>query len=395
MFESYLKVGLRNLLRHRSHTFINIAGLASGITCVLFIVLYIADELSYDRYHDKADRVFRVATESWAKMPPALAPGLMESYPHVADTAVRLWPLFAPAKVRRGETAFVEQGGVFADPGVFSVFTWPTVSGDRLTALSRPKSIVFTQSMAKKYFGDVDAVGQSVTFWGQDMTVTAVMQDLPSNSHLQFDFLVSFSTLQDIMGRDVDDNWGMPAFFTYVLLAPEASSADLEGAVTQLFSLHNFTSTSPNIQPLPRIHLHSNLEGEFATGGNLQYLYMLASAALIVLLLACINFINLTTARAATRAKEVGIRKVMGAFRSQLIGQFFGEALIMSVVAFCLALILVNTALPYFNLLTGKTVAIADLFRPIMAMGLVAAVAVIGLVAGAYPAIFLSRYKPV
>lgn len=396
MFRSYFKVGIRNLLRHRSHTLINITGLASGIACVLFIVLYIADELSYDRYHEKSDRIFRVATDSWAKMPPALAPALMESYPHVVDTAVRLWPLFAPAKIRRGETAFVEQGGVFADAGVFSVFTWPILAGDESTALSRPRSIVFTESMAKKYFGETEAVGQSVTFWGQDMTVTAVMQDVPPNSHLQFDFLVSFSTLQNVMGRDIDENWGLPAFFTYVLMTEGATPADLDGAARSLFARHGFTSNaSPNIQPLESIHLYSDLEGEFASGGNLQYLYMLGSAAFIVLLLACINFVNLTTARAATRAKEVGIRKVMGALRGQLVGQFFGEALIMTVVSFFLATMLVNLALPQFNLLTGKMIEVSGLFNPFMAAALIAAVALIAIVAGAYPAIFLSRYRPV
>ena len=396
MISSYLKIGIRNLLRHKSYSFINITGLAAGIACCLFILMYIHDELSYDRFHEKADRIHRVTFGSWAKMPPAFAPAMLASYPHLAEDVVRLWPLFAPAKVRHGDIVFVETGGVFADAGVFSVFTMPMISGNPSTALTTANSMVLTKSMAKKYFGTNDPTGQQVEFWGQEMTVTGVIEDVPFNSHLRFDFLISFSTLKSVMGNDLDENWGLPAFYTYLAARRNVSSEDISDAARQLLNFHKVNvDTSPVVQPITRIHLHSQLEGEFKPGGNIAYLYTLATAAIIVLLLACINFTNLTTARAATRMKEVGIRKVMGALRPQLIGQFFGEALLMSLAAFMIAILIVNLAVPVFNQIAGKAAGPGILADPKIAVGLLVAMVLIGLIAGAYPALYLSGFNPI
>ncbi|MBY0433257.1 MAG: ABC transporter permease, partial [Cyclobacteriaceae bacterium] len=195
MYKSYFKIGWRNLLRSKTHSFINIGGLAVGIASCFLIGLYIIDELSYDRYHHKADRIQRVVAEDWAKMPAALAPELMATYPHLVEQSVRFWPLFSPAKMRHAEVVFVETGVVFTDASVFSVFTWPLISGNPAKALTAKNSIVLTQSMATKYFGTKDPIGAQMKFWGNDLTVTGVMEDVPTNSHLQFDFLISFSTL--------------------------------------------------------------------------------------------------------------------------------------------------------------------------------------------------------
>ncbi len=393
MLQSYFKIGIRNLLLHKSYSLINIIGLAAGIACCLFIVLYIHDELNYDRYHKKADRIYRVAMDTWAKQSPALAPAIQDSYPHLVEEAVRLWPLYAPAKLRHDDKVFVESGGVFADADVFSVFTWPMLAGSPAKALSASNSIVLTQSMALKYFGTGDAVGEHMEFWGSDMTVTGVVQDVPKSSHLRFDFLISFSTLYDIIDKDLDDNWGMPAYYTYILARPDVSLDDLQHASEEIYASHDVAGV-PRIQRLEAIHLYSDLEGEFAPGGNPAYLFTLGSAALIVLLLACINFANLTTARAATRTKEVGMRKVMGALRRELIGQFFGEALLMTVAAFFFAIMLVNLLMPAFNHIAGKSIDVYYLGDPMLAGGIFVLMLLIALVAGGYPALYLSKFRP-
>lgn len=396
MLQSYFKIGWRNLLRSKSYSFINITGLAAGICSCLLIVLYINDELSYDRYHKKADRIHRLVTGDWAKMPAAFAPALMTSYPHLAEQVVRFWPLFSPAKVRRDDVVFVESGGVFADANVFSVFSWPMIAGNPVNALTAANSIVLSQSMAKKYFGTQDPIGGHLEFWGNDMTVTGVISDIPLNSHLRFDFLISFPTLSKVMGNDLDQNWGLPTFYTYVLAQAGITTSDIEAAAKQLYGTHNVDAPSPPIlQPITRIHLHSHLEGEYGQGGNVAYLYTLGTAAIFVMLLACINFTNLTTARAATRTKEVGIRKVLGALRRQLIGQFFSEALLMSIAALIIAITLVSLIMPAFNHLAGKAIHLGDIADPTIALGLLTAVLLIGLVAGGYPALFLSRFRPI
>jgi putative ABC transport system permease protein len=234
MFKSYFTVGWRNLLRSKTHSFINIGGLAVGIASCLLIGLYIADELRYDRYHTNADRIYRAVADDWAKMPPALGPAVTTTYPHLVERAVRLWPLFSPAKMRHKDVVFVESGVVFADADVFDVFTWPFVAGDPTKALVLKNSIVLTQSMATKYFGTKDPLGEQMKFWDNDLTVTGVMEDVPHDSHLQFDFLLSLPTLQLVMGDRVNERWDMPVFYTYVLARAGATTSQLEDAVSQL-----------------------------------------------------------------------------------------------------------------------------------------------------------------
>lgn len=396
MYRSYLKIGWRNLLKSKTHSFINIGGLAIGIASCFLIGLYINHELSYDRYHDKADRIQRVVAEDWAKMPPALAPELKATYPHLVEQAVRLWPQFSPAKMRHNEVVFVETGIVFADPGVFSVFTWPLLSGNPAKALTDKNSIVLTQAMASKYFGKKDPIGAQMKFWGNDLTVTGVMADVPDNSHLQFDFLISFSTLQLVMGDNIDQNWGMPVFYTYVLPAAGVEVEQLSSTVQDFFKT-KFSDPSVvlTLQSLPTIHLHSNLKAEFKPGGNISYLYVLGTAALFILVLASINFTNLNTARATTRAKEVGMRKVVGAVKSQLVQQFFGEALITAVAALLIAITVITLLMPAFNQFTGKAIQLRDALTPQFIGGSAILILVIGFCAGAYPALFLARLKPI
>lgn len=396
MLGNYFKIGIRNALQHKNFSLINIVGLAAGLTCCLFILLYIRDELSFDRYNKHADRIYRISSHDWARMPPAVGPALVNDYPQLAEQAVRIWPVFAPTKIRQGAVVFVETAIGFCDASVFQVFTWPLVVGDPNTALKDPNSIVISESMAKKYFGDQDPMGKTLNLWGDDLSVSGIMKDLPENSHLRLNFLVSIPVLSRVMGNNFGDRWDLPVFFTYVLTPSGVGIQDLVSATSQLLSKHQVdASVVPVAQPLTTIHLDSHLDGDFAAGGNRSYLYILAVAGIFVLLLACVNFINLTTARAATRTKEVGMRKVMGALRLQLIAQFFGESLLMCGAAFIVSLFIVQAVLPVFNQISGKEILVADLlnFKLIFsALLVVLAVAIIG---GGYPALVLSGFRPV
>ena len=375
---------------------INIGGLAVGIAACFLIGLYMNDELHYDRYHEHSDRIQRVVTEDWARMPAALAPAVMAAYPHLVEQAVRLWPVFAPAKMRREDVVFVEAGIVFADSSVFSVFTWPLIAGNPAKALIDRNSVVLTQSMANKYFGGKDPLGAQMEFWGNDLTVTGVMKDVPHNSHLQFDFLVSMPTLHSAMGPDLDQNWGMPVFYTYLLPRAGVDTGQLKNAVRQLVRTNSSDpSVAIALQALPGIHLHSNLKAEFKPGGNNSYLYVLGTAALFILVLAGINFTNLNTARATTRTREVGMRKVLGAIKGQLVQQFFGEALITAVAALLVAILLVTLLLPAFNQFAGKEILLSEALSPQFIGGAALLVVLIGFCAGAYPALFLAHRRPV
>ena len=396
MYKNYLLIGWRNLIRSKTHSFINIFGLALAIASCMLISIYIADELSYDKYHQHAEKIHRVAATDWAKMPPALAPQMQAAYPHLVEQAVRLWPVFSPAKMRHDDVVFVESGIVFIDPSVFSVFSWPLIKGNPTKALTDKNSIVLTESMAAKYFGTREPIGAQMKFWGNDLTVTGVMRDVPANSHLQFDFLVSFSSLYDVMGKDLDNNWGMPTFYTYILSAEGVSAADLQVATQQIFK-ENFSDPSVAIflQPLTSIHLDSDLQAEFKPGGNKSYLYILGTAALFILVLASINFANLNTARAATRTKEVGMRKSLGALRRQLIEQFFGESIITTGIALVFGLGIVGAVFPLFNQLSGKSITLDALSTLPFLVCTALALLLISFSAGAYPALYLSHLKPV
>jgi putative ABC transport system permease protein len=396
MFRSYFTIGWRNLLKSKTHSFINIGGLAMGIASCLLISLYIIDELNYDRYHANADRIQRVVADDWAKMPPAVAPTLTSTYPHLVEHAVRFWPVFSPSKMRHNDVVFVESGIVFADPTVFNVFTWPLLKGNPAKALTEKNSIVLTQSMAKKYFGDKDPMGEQLKFWGNDLTVTGVINDVPHNSHLQFDFLISFSTIQMVMGNNVDQRWDMPVFYTYVLPKEGIQASQVQDAVREQFkSNYPDQSVTPTLQPLASIHLHSKLKAEFNPGGNISYLYILGTAAAFILILACINFTNLTTARATTRTREVGMRKTLGAMKRQLVEQFFGEALITSLFALIVAIGLVSLVMPLFNQFTGKAIDVLELSTPLFIGSTIVVLLLISVSAGSYPALFLSRLRPV
>ncbi len=398
MIKNYLKIALRTLQKHKGYAFINIFGLAIGLACCLLIVLFVRDELSYDRFHEKADRTYRIVRQERDLAPSVtpsalLGPALMETFPEVehATRLIRSW--FAPL-VSRDEDGFYEDRLFFTDAEFFNVFDFRLVRGDPATALNEPSSILLTETMARKYFGDEDPLGQTLTLnASQAFTVTGLLEDLPRTTHFTFDVLASIESLPEVTGRaNMLETWGLGAFPTYVVLADNHDPAALD---------EKLAAFSPSqiqvryfLQPLTEIHLYSKYRGEIEANSDVRYVWMLSGIALIILLLACINYMNLATARFARRAREVGIRKVVGAHRRQLMGQFLGESVLLSMMALLVALALLEALLPAFSTLIDGTLTFDFSEDVAMLSAMVAMALLAGLVAGSYPAFYLSAFRP-
>jgi len=411
MFKNYFKIAIRNLGRNQGYAVINIFGLVIGMACCLLILLYVQDELSYDRYHQNAARIYRVALQlhagnapvkSFAVTSPPMAPALLRDYPEIRQ-AVRLQNS-APL-VGYGERRFYEDNFFWADASVFAVFTFPLIQGDAVTALREPRSIVLAEKMARKYFGAENPIGKVLTVADTlDLKVTGVMANIPSHSHFIPDCFASFSTLSQIFPSNRDNwesNWWNHGYYTYLLLDEQASAAVVEQRISRLTARYIEEQEKISgkqvlfLQPLTAIHLRSNLRSEIAPNSDIRYVYIFSAVALLVLLIACTNFMNLATARSARRAKEVGVRKVLGAHCSQLVKQFIGESVLMSLLAFLIALVLVELLLPFFNELAGKTLALPLSGNAWLWLGLLGATLLTGIIAGGYPAFFLSAFRPV
>ncbi len=413
MFINYLTVALRNLLRYKGYSAINVLGLAIGIACCVLIMLYVQDELSYDQHHEKNDRIYRLAESAVvagrsieaAVTPPPWAPVLAEDYPEI-EQITRIKPPNSRWLIRYQANRFYEKNFVFADSSVFDIFTIPLVQGNARSSLAEPHTVVLSESMVDKYFGDDNPIGKVIT--GDDLykfTITGVMRDLPKNSHFHFDFLASYASLapNNLYGEPTTmQNQGFSHdLYTYLLLKEGYAPEDLERKLPGFLEKHlgdqldgTGIEARPFLQPLPDIHLHSNLEGEIEPNSDVRYVYIFSSLAVFILLIACVNFMNLSTARSARRAQEVGIRKVLGAHRNQLIKQFTGESILFSLIALVMALGLVHVLLPQFNLLSGKALEM-DYQSTWLVPVLVAIALVTGIVAGGYPAFILSSFRPV
>ena len=407
MLANYFKIALRNLRRQIGFTSINVAGLAVGMACCLLIVLYVQDERSYDRHHEYAERIFRLTASyaegsHWAPIGPPVGPAFLAQIPEVEQVA-RIFPFDSRAVLQYKDRQFEESGGVYADSTVFEVFTLPLVRGNPATALTAPGSIVLSEHTAHRYFGDTDPMGRTLAVAGwRDLTVTGIMQDVPATTHLPFDFMISMSTFYDVAGDWVETARTWAGFYTYVLLK-EPHHADVVAQKAPAFATTFFEGRFDIpaeelmqfvLQPLPDIHLHSKLEKEYKANSDVLYVYVFSAIALFVLLIACINFINLSTARAASRMREVGVRKTLGAGRVQLARQFLGESVMMATTAFVLAGILISLWLPVFNYLTGKTLTLGDLQDPGLLLGLFGMALLTGLFSGAYPAFVISGFRP-
>jgi putative ABC transport system permease protein len=407
MLINHLKIALRHLLKHKGYSFINIAGLATGMACCLLMALLVKHEFSFDRFHRNAARIYRVVTQrqsanvatTTVASPLQLAEALKNEFPEVVQ-AVRLgrgWPGVMRYEDRKHQEADL----FFADATIFKVFDLEMVLGNPETALQNLTGIVITEAMAQKYFGAANPLGRALTYTfegAQQFEVTGVVKALPSYSHFHFDFLAALASQQafvESMGAD----WQFNFIPTYLLLSEEAAAAAVENRLKQFVArvypapLKNEISLS--LQALTDIHLHSQYDGEIGANGSTTEVGFYAGIALLLLLIACVNFMNLSTARSADRSREVGVRKVMGAQRGQLVQQFLGETLVLCFFAVTLAIALVEFALPLFNDLTGKSLRFFGSDFGATAAMLAALALMVGLAAGSYPAFYLSAFQPV
>jgi putative ABC transport system permease protein len=401
MFQNYLKIALRNLRRHKIISLINIIGLAIGMACAALILLYVRHELSYDKYHKQKDRIYRLVSkvqgasyDAVAKVPGPWGITAQKDFPGIEKVA--RFVFFNQVLVSRGEKRFYEAGGFYADSTVFEVFSFPLLKGNPKTVLTQPNAIVITEAFAQRYFGNEDALGQTLRFDNQnECLVTGVMANVPTNSHFTFDFLVSMATYANPRRED----WQWLQYYTYLLLkggaSPRAVAEKFPALLRQNFEATIAGNYTPYLQPLADIHLRSHLFREMQANSDIAYIYIFSAVAFFILLIACINFMNLTTARATTRGKEVGIRKVTGADRVQLVKQFLGEAVLVSGFALLLGLVLIDLLLPVFNTLTSRQLTISYLDDKIFLFSLVGLALVVGLVSGSYPAFVISGFKPV
>ncbi len=406
-FKNYLKIALRNLRKHKGYAFINIAGLATGVACCLLMLLMVRHEFSYDRFHRKAAHIYRVVTQrqtanvvtATIASPLQLADAIKNEFPEVMQS-VRLgrgWP----GVMRYEDRKHQEANLFFTDPTIFKVFAVEIVLGNPETALQNPRGMVITEAMAQKYFGAENPLGRVLTFTfegSQELEVTGVVKALPPASHFHFDFLVALASQQAFL-ETMGANWEFNFISTYLLLADNASAAAVENRLNEFVArvcpdpLKKEISLS--LQALTDIHLHSQYDGEIGANGSMAEVGFYSGIALLLLLIACVNFMNLSTARSADRAREVGVRKAMGAQRGQLIQQFLGEAILLSLFAVMLALALVEFALPLFNDLIGKSLGFFGSNFGAMAAILAALALMVGLAAGCYPAFYLSAFQPV
>ena len=417
MLVSHLKIAARNLRRQRGYALINVLGLALGIACCLLILLYVRDELSYDAHYPDVDRTYRVAVEGsvagntfeQAVSSAPMAAALMREFPEI-EMATRFrsygYPVF-----RYGEKAFSEEKIYWADSTFFDVFPRPFLAGDAASALNRPETIVLTESMARKYFGTADPIGKRLNADNRrDYVVTGVIPDFPANGHFHFDAVAALISYKE----DADNNrWVSHNFYTYFRVRPDADITALQTKVNGLVPRYvgpqiEAVTGVPfaelgnaggylryRLQPIGDIHLHSDLDYEIESNGDITYIYLFAAVAIGILLIACINYMNLATARSANRAREVGIRKTLGSNRRQLIRQFLTESVLMSLLAFLLAVLLVWMLLPVFNTISGKTIDFARFGHPLTLAAILAFAALVGILAGSYPAFFLAAFPPV
>ena len=417
MFQNYIKIAVRNLLRNKSFSFINLFGLTIGLACCLLIGLYIWNELSFDRYHEKSERIWRFSRKFFNKdgseqlhlghLAPPFGPLLKNDFPDMEEVT-RL--LQTSTTVRIGERFFSEDQMFYAEPNVFQVFDIPLQSGNPASALNEPYTLLLNETTAQKYFGKADPINQILRFSGRfELKVTGVFRDFPYNSHFHPAMLVSFSTLNDTLvygAERLRTNWGNNSFSTFALLPKNYPARNLEAQFPAFLDKHMQTMataannpkpssfTSLHLEPLTDIHLKSHLDSEIEENGDIRRVYIFSIIALFVLLIACINYMNLSTARSAVRAKEIGVRKVVGALQREILLQFLSESILLSLLAAALAFGLARITLPLVNKLLGQELLIPDgaLWA---APGLLLLLAgVTGLLAGLYPAFYLSALKP-
>jgi len=420
MIKNYLTVALRNIRKQKFYAWLNVLGLSIGIAASLLITLYVVDELSYDQFHSRSEDIYRVGLTgklagqeiNVAVSCPPFAKVSVAEFPEV-EKAIRLYRLESEV-TRYEEIVFTETEVFFADSNFFDVFDgYALLEGDPATALREPNTLVMTEGTARKYFGDESAMGKIVTVgdYNSAYEVTGIVQDPPENAHFHFDLLYAMSTFE----YSKRDQWLSNNFYTYLMLNEEASSEALEAKFPTLvekyvgpeveqfmgISLEEFQAQGDGqnaygyfLQPLTDIHLYSQLDAEIEANSNITYVYILIAVAVFILLIACINFMNLSTARSANRAKEVGVRKTLGSLRQDLVGQFLAESILVSLIAALISVVLLAVFIDPFNQLAGKAIELGVAKQPWLLLVLIGIVLLVGLVAGSYPAFYLSSFRP-
>ncbi|MBT1704013.1 ABC transporter permease [Chryseosolibacter indicus] len=418
MLQNYFKVALRNILKYKFFSAINILGMTIGITACLLIILYIADEISYDKFHSRAERIYQVGLHGkisgqdirTASTCPPMASTLVAEIPEV-EAATRISPYWGKPSVKYNGKAFTEEKVIFADSNFFQFFSFKLLDGDIATALKEPNTVVVTEATAKKYFGNEQAMGKLLVIGNDNRSykVTGIAANTPGNSHFSFNMLISASSNEGLKSTVWLNNY----LYSYFLLRENAHVEQVNekfkflvekyvGPEAERFmgiSLKQMRSQGGEYgyysTKLTDIHLHSTSKDDIEAGGNVMYIYFFAAIGLFIIVIACINFMNLSTARSAGRAKEVGLRKTLGSLRGQMVGQFLAESTVYSFAAVIFALVACYFLLPHFNLLSGKQLGMATLVSPLFISGLVTLVIIVGLVAGSYPAFYLTSFNAV
>jgi putative ABC transport system permease protein len=406
MLKNYLKIALRNLRRRKGYTFINIAGLTVGMACCALMLLFIRHELSHDRFHQKAERIYRMTmhmsregnVHTGPVMAAPIGPALVEEFPEIRQ-AVRLQTPYNSTPVKYQNRQFYEKELYYADPGIFEVFDFPLQQGDAATALQNPKSVVLSQNAAKKYFGEENPLGKilQIERGEREFQVTGVLREIPSTSHVRPDFLIPFNNL---LPRQLA-NWWMFSYPTYVVLDENASSANVVAKLPEFVKKHysngppGFAGLALGMQRLTDIHLRSDFENTDGKLSAMTYIYLFAALAALIIAIACINFMNLATARSQHRAREVGVRKVVGGMRRQLVLQFLAESIVLAFFAVIGAAVVIEFFLPVFNDVAQKNLRIDYASDWSIIAGFIALALTVGIAAGSYPAFLLSRFQPV
>ena len=415
MFKNYLTLTIRNFIKNKGFSLINLGGLAVGMACFILILAYVQFELSFDQFHEKGDRIFRLLNrdnpaeanviEYGMHSPDILVPLLKKDFPEIVRVT-RYKELFGEKTVLQREDKNFFQSGIYADSEFLNVFTFPLLKGDPATALIEPNCMVITDSVARKLFGTADPLGETIicrsNYRKYAVKITGVAADTPANSHLQYDYLLSFKTLSsDKSNSYMFNTWNVGNFTIYVETINPQVKTSIEEKFPAFISRHRDISEEDarktievKLQPVADIHLKSRIRRALATNYEIKYVYLFSSIALVILLIACVNYMNLTTSRATSRAKEIGIRKVVGANRKQLIKQFIGESVLTASLATGIALILVRLLLPRFATLIGSDLQINYLQNPTLLLLIIGTMLTVGLAAGVYPALVLSAFQP-
>ncbi|HUX97833.1 MAG TPA: ABC transporter permease [Bacteroidales bacterium] len=403
MLKNLIKTAFRHILKHFGYSFLNIIGLTIGITSALFLIIYVSDEVSYDRYNEKADRIYRVSSKitepddqfTWIVAQIPFGPQVVKDYPEV-QSFVRFIPINR-SLFKYEDKEFNEENFFYADSTLFDIFTYKVLKGEVKTALVDPNKIILTEKIAARYFGDLDPIGKTLTTGTNTFEVTGIIEDVPENSHFSFDAVASRNNLPKQLG-----SWGNFGVFTYLLFPENFDIKPFETKIQGMYDAYMktiFESMKIKIEyilePLTRIHLYSTNAGEPKPTGSITYVYIFSIVALFLVLIASMNYMNLATARSARRAREVGLRKVVGSRRGPLVLQFLSESIVFTLIALLISIILLIVLLPKFNMLAGKAFDLHIIYSPVVLLTITGIILIVGILGGSYPAFFLSRFSPV